>query len=93
MRNVYRGTAIIQNRRIGTVDVLHTGYPFVYTRGGNHLIVTNPRREPARFDISGLAAAATESAPRLRTLAGHGVRIVGREVEAAGFSYGVFEIG
>jgi len=77
----------------GTVDVLHTGYPFVYTRGGNHLIVTNPRREPARFDISGLAGAAADSAPQLRTLAGHGVRVAGREVEADGFSYGVFEIG
>jgi len=77
----------------GTVDVLHTGYPFVYTRGGNHLIVTNPRREPARFDISGLAGAAAGSAPQLRTLAGHGVRIAGRDVEADGFSYGVFEIG
>jgi glycosidase len=76
----------------GTVEVLNTGYPFVYTRGGNHLIVTNPRRDPARFDISGLALAG-QSAPRLRSLAGHGVHIAGREVEADGFSYGVFEIG
>jgi maltose alpha-D-glucosyltransferase/alpha-amylase len=77
----------------GTVDVLHTGYPFVYTRGGNHLIVTNPRREPARFEISGLDGAGAQSAPKLRALAGRGVRITDGEIAADGFSYGVFEIG
>lgn len=77
----------------GTVDVLHTGYPFVYTRGGNHLIVTNPRREPARFDIAGLSGRTGEPVPSLRSLAGRGVRIAGAELEADGFSYAVFEIG
>ncbi|MBS2966179.1 hypothetical protein KGA66_24245 [Actinocrinis puniceicyclus] len=73
----------------GSVQVLHTGYPFVYLRGGSHLVVVNPRREAARFTLPGTAAA---SEPRPRALAGYGVRVAGAEVEADGFSYGVFEL-
>ena len=35
----------------GPVDVLHVGYPLVYLRGGTHLVVINPRREPASFAL------------------------------------------
>jgi maltose alpha-D-glucosyltransferase/alpha-amylase len=72
-----------------SVDVLNDGYPFVYTRGGTHLVVTNPRREPARFDVSILA---TGGELELRGLEVHGVTIEGRELLMAPFSYGVFEL-
>jgi len=80
----------------GTVEVLNTGYPFVYTRGGTHLVVTNPRREPAGFDASGLGAgrgADAGSGLELRGLEVHGVTVAGNEVRCAPFSYGVFEMG
>ncbi|WP_203720570.1 alpha-amylase family glycosyl hydrolase [Paractinoplanes brasiliensis] len=32
--------------------VVNEGYPFAYVRGGTHLVVLNPRREPATLDIS-----------------------------------------
>jgi maltose alpha-D-glucosyltransferase / alpha-amylase len=74
----------------GTVDVLNTGYPFVYTRGGTHLVVANPRREAASFDASALAADGGEL--ELRGIEVHGVTIVGHELQTAPFSYGVFEL-
>ena len=65
------------------VEVLHDGYPLVYTRGGTHLVVVNPRRDPVRYPLpAGFEAAAP--------LLAHGVRTAGREVHAEGFSYGVF---
>ena len=73
------------------VDVLNTGYPFVYTRGGTHLVVVNPRREAASFDASGLVAGAGVDV-QLRELEVHGVTIAGHELQAAPFSYGVFEL-
>jgi maltose alpha-D-glucosyltransferase/alpha-amylase len=74
----------------GTVDVLNTGYPFVYTRGGTHLVVTNPRREAASFDASGLGGGA---GLELRGLEVHGVTVEGAQLRAEPFSYGVFELG
>jgi maltose alpha-D-glucosyltransferase/alpha-amylase len=65
------------------VRVLHRDYPFVYTRGGSHLVVVNGRGEPARARLDTGGA---------RPLAVHGVEQVGGEVRAAGFSYGVFEL-
>src|SRR5262249_58519579 len=61
----------------GSVDVLNTGYPFVYTRGGTRLVVTNPRREAARFDVS---APPADGALALRGVEGHGGAIAGREL-------------
>jgi len=66
----------------GSVEVLNVGYPFVYVRGGDHLVVVNPRREEARAAIAGQG--------RLRALAGGGVTVDAGEVIANGFSYGVF---
>ena len=37
--------------------VVHAGYPFAYTRGDNHLVVVNPRREPAGIDLGEFAEA------------------------------------
>lgn len=78
----------------GPVDVLHAGYPLVYLRGGTHLVVINPRRDPALFtlpwampagELEPLAPAgqAAARAPARVTVAGGNVR-------AEGFSYGIF---
>ena len=37
--------------------VVHAAYPFAYTRGDNHLVVVNPRREPAGIDLGEFADA------------------------------------
>ncbi|WP_033818775.1 alpha-amylase family glycosyl hydrolase [Kitasatospora sp. MBT63] len=68
----------------GPVDVLHAGYPLVYTRGGRFLVVVNPRRDPAVLPAPG-------PAPR-RTLEARGVTADAAEIRAEGFSYGVFEL-
>jgi maltose alpha-D-glucosyltransferase/alpha-amylase len=67
----------------GSVEVLNAGYPFVYVRGGTHLVVVNPRRDPARFDLP-------SGTTRGRALETNGVAIDAGEVHAPGFSYGVF---
>ncbi|HEY5833429.1 alpha-amylase family glycosyl hydrolase [Streptomyces sp.] len=64
------------------VEVLHEDYPLVYRRGDSHLVVVNPRREPARVTVPGTGS--------LRPLEVHGVTVNGAEVMADGFSYGVF---
>ncbi|MGH3416845.1 MAG: alpha-amylase family glycosyl hydrolase, partial [Actinocrinis sp.] len=74
-----------------TVEVLSTGYPFVYTRGGTHLIVANPRREAAGFDASELVGP-SGGGLNLRPLEVHGVTVAGARLEAAPFAYGVFEL-
>ncbi|MEU5001220.1 alpha-amylase family glycosyl hydrolase [Streptomyces sp. NPDC021622] len=71
----------------GSVEVLHSGYPFVYLRGGRFLVVVNPRSAPAAF-TTGLVAGA---APR--ALEAAGVEAEGGAVTARGFGYGVFDLG
>jgi maltose alpha-D-glucosyltransferase/alpha-amylase len=68
------------------VDVLHTGYPFVYVRGGRFLVVVNPRRETAelRLPRPGLGDG--------RPVLNEGVRLGEGLVTAPGFSWGVFEL-
>jgi glycosidase len=66
------------------VRVLHAGYPLVYTRGGSHLVVINPRQAPA-------AAAVPVSPGRLVPLEVNGVTVSSDCIHADGFSYGVFE--
>jgi maltose alpha-D-glucosyltransferase/alpha-amylase len=67
----------------GPVEVLNAGYPFVYVRGGTHLVVINPRREPARFDLP------TGTSPA-RPLEAPGVTVDNGQIHATGFSYGIF---
>ena len=64
--------------------VLHQDYPFVYLRGDHHLVVLNPRREPARAPLPEL--------PIGSPLLAHGAQMVDGAVEVAGFGYGVFEL-
>ncbi|MFW6695754.1 DUF3459 domain-containing protein, partial [Streptomyces sp. MAR4 CNX-425] len=70
----------------GAVEVLYAGYPLVYVRGGRYLVVVNPGRSPA--------TAAMPAGARCTALEASGVT-VGEcgEIGAAGFGYGVFEIG
>jgi maltose alpha-D-glucosyltransferase/alpha-amylase len=68
----------------GKVEVLHTGYPFVYTRDDTHLIVVNPRREPGSLEVPGLGA--------VHGLEVRGVTVSQGSIHAGGFSYGVFEL-
>ncbi|GAA1962149.1 alpha-amylase family glycosyl hydrolase [Catenulispora subtropica] len=72
----------------GSVEVLHDGYPFVYLRGGTHLVVVNPRRAAASADLPpdlGISS--------VRSIAGgDGIHLEPHAVTAPGFSYGVFEL-
>jgi maltose alpha-D-glucosyltransferase/alpha-amylase len=64
--------------------VLTEDYPFAFVRGGTHLVVVNPRREPA-------TAALPEGWEEARPVEVEGVRLGGGHAEAAGFSFGIFE--
>ncbi len=66
----------------GSLEVLHTGYPFVYVRGGRFLVVVNPRRDESARPFLGAA----------RALESSGVEISGGTVTARGFGYGIFEL-
>jgi maltose alpha-D-glucosyltransferase/alpha-amylase len=67
-------------------EVLAGGYPFVYLRGGTHLVVVNPS-----------ARAATASSDRIvgpgRVLEGVGVELTAGSVRAEPFGYAVIELG
>jgi maltose alpha-D-glucosyltransferase/alpha-amylase len=70
----------------GSLDVLHEGYPLVYTRGGTHLVVVNPRRAPAAAPLpAGLTVRDVHEVS--------GVVVQGGEVKADGFGYGIFTLG
>ncbi|WP_049571576.1 alpha-amylase family glycosyl hydrolase [Streptomyces sp. SBT349] len=67
------------------VEVLHTGYPLVYTRGERYLVAVNPRREPAEFTLP-------SAYERARAVETNGVTVEGQTVTAPGFGYGIFEL-
>ncbi|MCX4750236.1 alpha-amylase family glycosyl hydrolase [Kitasatospora sp. NBC_01287] len=69
----------------GTVTVLADGYPLAYLRGTTHLVVVNPRREPAELALPQLTAAALP-------LLVQGVRTTPGAVRADGFGYGIFRL-
>ena len=68
-------------------QVLSHDYPFAYTRGGTHLVVVNPRREPASVAVSELTDRAAER------LDGSGVEVGDGRVSADGFGWGIFTLG
>ncbi|GAA1915272.1 alpha-amylase family glycosyl hydrolase [Streptomyces durmitorensis] len=70
----------------GSVEVLHSGYPFVYVRGGRHLVVINPRSTPAAFTTDAVGSTAP------RALEADGVEAGSGTVTARGFGYGVFDL-
>jgi glycosidase len=65
--------------------VISEGYPFAYVRGGSHLVVVNPRREPA--EIVGPEAKAAS------VLLADGVSATPEGLVVDGFGYGVFALG
>ncbi|QZY28512.1 alpha-amylase family glycosyl hydrolase [Nocardioides coralli] len=65
--------------------VLHDHYPLAYTRGGTHLVVVNPRREPAHLEAPEASGSSL--------LWGRGVEVEPGGVQVAGFGYGVLELG
>jgi glycosidase len=67
-------------------EVLVADYPFTYVRGGSHLVVVNPRREPASAEVGELAGFGVER------LDGAGVEVGDGQVFAAGFGWGVFAL-
>lgn len=82
LTSLRRTTTALRTR--ATIEVLHAGYPFVYVRGGSHVVVVNPRRELATLTTNHLAGATA--------LLEHGLRITGNIVEADGFAYGIYTI-
>lgn len=65
----------------GEVEVLHAGYPFVYVRGGTHLVVVNP---------AGERRAVTAPVGVWADLDSQGVTVADGEIVAEPVSYGVF---
>jgi maltose alpha-D-glucosyltransferase/alpha-amylase len=66
------------------VEVLHREYPLVYVRGGTHLVVVNPRREPAELPAPELPDAAP--------VVVRDVTATDQRIRAEGFSYGIFRL-
>jgi predicted RecA/RadA family phage recombinase len=64
--------------------VLHEGYPFAYLRGESHLVVVNPRRDPAALSTGELFGVAP--------LLASGISVVGDTLSAEGFAYGIFAL-
>jgi glycosidase len=64
--------------------VLQEDYPFTYLRGGSHLVVVNPRRDPAVAALSGIGDA--------RPLLVNGAQVRDGTVEVDGFGYGIFAL-
>lgn len=68
----------------GAVEVLHDSYPLVYIRGGSHLVVINPGRDP-------VTAAAPPHPGSFHPVEVSGVTVAAGRIAAAGFGYGIFE--
>ncbi len=75
-----RATPALQGH--APTDVVHDGYPLAWTRGDSHLVVVNPRREPATVPWDRPA----------EMVWGAGVTVTGGEVAIDGFGYGVLEL-
>ena len=64
--------------------VLNPGYPFAYQRGEGHVVVVNPRAEPAALHLAALHGATL--------LLGSGATVQGDRLSVDGFGYGVFAL-
>ncbi|KUL25519.1 alpha-amylase family glycosyl hydrolase [Actinoplanes awajinensis] len=74
-----RATPALRTR--ASIRVVHEGYPFAYVRGESHLVVVNPRREPATMTAPEAAGATV--------LLGEGVEATADGLVVAGFGYGI----
>jgi glycosidase len=77
-----RATPALQAR--ASTRVVNEGYPFAYMRGETHLVVVNPRREPATLT--------TQEAAHATPLWGLGVQTSAQELHIDGFGYGVMTL-
>ena len=64
--------------------VVHDGYPLAWVRGETHLVVVNPRREPATLDAPEAIGAAL--------VWGRGASANGGTVLVEGFGHGIFAL-
>ncbi len=71
---------------LSSTEVLHRDYPFVYVRGGTHLVVVNPRRAAASVELAHVAQSGVE------VIECSGVSVVDGAVSADGFGWGVFAL-
>lgn len=71
----------------GTTEVVHDGYPLAYVRGGTHLVVVNPRREPAPLDAAALGGRRVGE-----VLLADGVSREGEGLSIDGFGWGVLRL-
>ncbi|AKG42551.1 alpha-amylase family glycosyl hydrolase [Streptomyces xiamenensis] len=69
----------------GSVEVLSTGYPLVYVRGGRYLVAVNPGLAPVTFPYG------TDGGTP-RPLEVSGVRIRDGAISADGFGFGIFAL-
>jgi maltose alpha-D-glucosyltransferase/alpha-amylase len=77
-----RSTPALRTR--SSIEVVNEGYPFAYVRGGTHLVVLNPRRDPATLTDDRVRGA--------RVLLASGTRIVDADVRIDGFGYAVLAL-
>ncbi len=73
-------------RPTASIEILAGGYPFVYLRNGTHLVVVNPRREPANVELPELTG---RSGTPLEV---NGVRLRSGQIRAESFGFGVFQL-
>ena len=70
-------------RTAATTTVVHRGYPLVYLRGDDHLVVVNPAREPGSVALPGRNAVPLEVS---------GVTVHDGHITVHGFGYGIFRL-
>ena len=70
-------------RTAATTRVVHRGYPLVYLRGDDHLVVVNPAREPGSVALPGRDAVPLEVS---------GVTVHNGHITVHGFGYGIFRL-
>ena len=73
-------------RTSGSRQVLSAGYPFVYVRGGTHLIVVNPRIQPAEVTLDPSLANNAEF------ITGSGISFSERTLSVGEFGHGIFNL-
>jgi maltose alpha-D-glucosyltransferase/alpha-amylase len=71
-------------RTRSTTEVLHASYPFVYRRGGTHVVAVNPRREPATAQVISIDTA--------EVLVAQGLRLSADTLALDGFGYAVLAV-
>ncbi len=74
--------------------VLHSGYPLVYSRGGEYLVVVNPSGQTRSVSVAASATTTGSWADgcELEPVFVRGVTVSGRHVHTAPYGFGIFSI-